>query len=113
MEMNKRTKALSISKAVKEAVYERDNRVCVLCGSPQGAPVAHIVRRSQGGLGIEQNIVTLCSSCHRAFDEGANISKFGKGTTRESLYCHLVAYLKQFYPDWNREDMIYRKGEHE
>lgn len=62
-------------------------------------------------MGIERNIVTLCPSCHRAYDEGAHIQRLGKGTTRESLYCYLVSYLKGFYPDWNREDMIYRKGE--
>lgn len=107
--MNKRTKALAIPKAVKEAVFLRDKGVCVLCGSNKGEPVAHVVRRSQGGLGIEKNIVTLCPACHRAYDEGANISRFGKGTTRESIYCHLVAHLKCFYPDWNKTDMIYRK----
>lgn len=107
--MNKRTKALSIPKSVKEAVYRRDNGVCVLCGSPLGEPVAHVVRRSQGGLGIERNIVTLCPMCHKSYDEGTNLWRFGKGVTRESLYCHFVAYMKGFYTDWNREDMIYRK----
>lgn len=109
--MNKRTKALAIPKAVKEAVYKRDNGVCVLCGSPLGEPVAHVVRRSQGGKGIERNIVTLCHMCHKAYDEGTNLWRFGKGATRESLYCHLVAHLKGFYPDWNKNDMVYRKGE--
>lgn len=109
--MNKRTKALAIPREVKEAVYKRDKGVCVLCGSFMGEPVAHVVRRSQGGLGIERNIVTLCHQCHRAYDEGTNLWRFGKGATRESLYCHLVAHLKGFYPDWNREDMIYRKGD--
>lgn len=108
--MNKRTKALAIPKTVKDAVYKRDKGICVLCGSNMGEPVAHVVRRSQGGLGIEKNIVTLCPSCHRAYDEGTNIRRFGKGATRESLYCHLVAHLKSFYPDWNKADMIYRKG---
>ena len=108
--MNKRTKALAISKAVKEAVYRRDDGTCVLCGG-RGDPVAHVIRRSQGGLGIEQNIVTLCSACHRAYDEGANLRRFGVGTTQENLYCRIVAYLKGFYPDWNRADMIYKKGE--
>lgn len=109
--MNKRTKALAIPKTVKEAVFKRDNERCVICGSPLGEPVAHVVRRSQGGRGIEQNIVTLCHMCHKAYDEGTNLWRFGKGATRESLYCHLVAHLKGFYPDWNRSDMIYRKGE--
>ncbi len=108
--MHRQTKATSISKAVKLAVYRRDNGRCVLCGSPYGDPVCHVVRRSQLGKGIEENIVTLCPECHRAYDEGANIEKFGRGTTRESLYCYLVAYLKGFYPDWSRENMIYHKG---
>lgn len=108
--MHRQTKATSIPKTVKLAVYRRDHERCVLCGSPYGDPVAHVVRRSQGGMGKEENIVTLCPACHRAYDEGANLERFGKGTTRESLYCYLVAYLKGFYPDWSREDMIYRKG---
>ena len=107
--MHKMTKATAISSRVKRAVYIRDGGRCVLCGSPYGDPVAHVVRRSQGGMGIEQNIVTLCPDCHRAYDAGANLWRFGAGTTRESLYCRLVAHLKGFYPGWTREEMIYRK----
>ncbi len=62
--MHKMTKATSIPKSVKEAVYERDGGRCILCGCNNGEPVAHVIRRSQGGRGIEQNIVTLCPSCH-------------------------------------------------
>lgn len=107
--MHRETKATSIPPSVKRAVAMRDGGICVLCGSPYGEPVAHVVRRSQGGRGIEENIVTLCPACHRAYDEGANLEKFGRGTTRESLYCYLVAHLKGFYPDWSREDMKYKK----
>ena len=70
--MNKRTKALAIPQTVKDAVFKRDNERCVICGSPLGQPNAHVVRRSQGGKGIERNIVTLCYLCHRAYDEGYN-----------------------------------------
>lgn len=98
--MNRRTKALAIPKTVKEAVFERDRGVCVLCGSYLGEPVAHVIRRSRGGLGIEKNIVTLCPRCHREYDEGRD---------RNKLYVRLVAHLKGFYPDWNKEDMVYRK----
>ena len=56
--MRAETKATSIPPEVKKAVYIRDNGFCVLCGSPYGDPVAHVVRRSQGGKGIERNIVT-------------------------------------------------------
>lgn len=99
--LNARTRALSISPSVRETVYIRDGGVCVLCKRP-GIPNAHVVRRSQGGLGIAENIVTLCPRCHRKFDEG-------KSTERESAYVNIVAHLKGFYPDWNKEDMRYKK----
>ena len=44
---------------MKRQVLERDGR-CVICGANDGQPVAHIVARSHGGLGIPENIVTLC-----------------------------------------------------
>lgn len=100
--MHKLTKATSIPLAVKAAVWERDLHRCVICGSSQGAPTAHVIRRSRGGRGIEQNIVTLCARCHREFDEGKH---------HEAYETRIIAYLKSFYPDWNREDMIYHKGE--
>ena len=108
--MRAETKATSIPPEVKKAVYIRDNGFCPLFHFLIHHAASNVVRRSQGGKGIERNIVTLCPACHRAYDEGANIQRLGRGTTRESLYCYLVAYLKGFYPNWNREDMIYHKG---
>lgn len=98
--MHKQTKATMIPISVKRSVFSRDNGHCIICGAP-GDPVCHVVRRSQGGRGIEQNIVTLCPHCHREFDEGP---------LHESYYARIVAYLKGFYPGWNREDMRYKKG---
>lgn len=98
--MRRQTKFTNISPAVKRAVYIRDNGRCVLCGK-RGDPCCHLVPRSQLGLGREENIVTLCQECHRSYDQGAD---------RMALYARLVAYMKEFYPDWNREDMIYKKG---
>ena len=98
----KMTKATDIPQTVKIVVWARDNHRCVVCGSSEGAPVAHVVRRSQGGRGIEQNIVTLCHNCHRRYDEGPK-------QDREHIYVRLVAHLKGVYPDWTREDMIYKK----
>ena len=97
--MHKMTRATAISKAVKEAVNRRDRGCCVICGRP-GMPNAHVVRRSRGGMGIERNIVTLCPACHREFDEGRQ---------HEAYEVRIIAYLKGFYPDWSRENMVYRK----
>lgn len=101
--MHKSTKATMISTKVKEAVYKRDKGECVICHRP-GIPNAHVVRRSQLGMGIEQNIVCLCPTCHRRFDQDKNPE------VRDGCYVRIVSHLKSFYPDWNREDMIYRKG---
>lgn len=100
--MKKRTKATNIPPSVKKAVYERDGGVCVLCGrwaDPSWA-CAHYIRRSQGGLGIEQNILTLCPACHRAFDEGKD---------RARIAARLSEYLSDHYEDWNEDELKYRK----
>lgn len=102
--MHKMTKATAIPKSVKEAVYARDNGHCILCGRNNGEPVAHVIRRSQGGMGIEQNIVTLCPTCHRAFDEGAD---------RAAIYARIVGYMREKYPGWKRENVIYKKNKEE
>lgn len=63
-------------------------------------PNAHIVPRSQGGLGIEENIVTACIGCHFKMDN----------STERKKYLRLAeGYLKTIYPGWRREQMIYTK----
>lgn len=98
--MHKRTKALSISKAVKDAVWRRDHHQCVICGSPYAHPNAHYISRAQGGLGIEENIVTLCANCHRRYDQTE---------MRTPLRRFLGAYLASKYPDWDESNLYYRK----
>ena len=67
---SKRTKATDIPQKVKQAVWERDGGRCVVCGCCRNVmPNAHFIPRSKGGLGIEENIVTLCTNltenqCH-------------------------------------------------
>lgn len=98
--MHKRTKALAISKRVKAAVKERDGGCCVLCGSIYGIPDAHFISRAQGGLGIEENIVTLCFDCHREYDQGYN---------RQEIREELREYLKKQYPDWDESKLAHDK----
>ena len=68
--MSKRSRACDISQEVKKKVWERDNHHCINCGSPYAMPSAHFLSRAHGGLGIEQNIVTLCLKCHHNLDNG-------------------------------------------
>lgn len=101
--MRAETKATAIPRSVKLAVWLRDRESCVLCHQP--VPVecacAHVVRRSQGGRGVEQNIVTLCPACHREMDEGCDA---------KALKSIVVNYIKEFYPNWTEASVTYHKG---
>lgn len=103
---SKRAKACAISREVKKRVAERDSidgwPCCIICGSPQGLPEAHYIPRSKGGLGIEQNIVTLCRNCHRLYDQGT-------AEQRETIGDMIRGYLKSQYINWNEENLVYRK----
>jgi 5-methylcytosine-specific restriction endonuclease McrA len=98
--MHKQTKACSIPPKVKAVVWERDEHKCIICDSHAAAPCAHYIARSQGGLGIEQNIVTLCADCHRAYDQSTS-----RGWYRERIR----AYLQAHYPNWNESKLVYHK----
>lgn len=101
--MNTRTKSTSIKQSVKSIVHERDGGCCILCGEPvyESLANAHIVPRSKGGLGIEQNIITLCPDCHRDYDQSPK---------RKMIRITIETYIKRFYPEWTEEQMIYKKG---
>lgn len=100
MGRSKRTRALAISPAVKERVYERDHGRCVWCGSRRGLPNAHFIPRSRSGLGCEANILTLCPDCHRRYDE-----TLLRGTMAE----YFRRYLRSKYPDWDENQLLYHK----
>ena len=102
--MSKRSKACDISQKTKEIVWSRDNQSCIICGKyvPKTCANAHYIKRSQGGLGIEQNIVTLCMRCHNDYDNG---------NSRISTGYKIQWYLKSCYDNWNEKDLIYRKGD--
>lgn len=97
--MHRTTRATSISPKVRDVVYERDNGRCVICGRA-GVPNAHYIRRSQLGLGIEQNIVTLCTICHHEFDNG---------NMREEYGTKIKKYLDRLYPNFTDNERVYKK----
>lgn len=97
--MHTRTRACAIPKEVKLIVYERDHERCIFCGAP-GLPEAHVIPRSHGGLGVPQNIITVCRSCH---------DKLDNSTDRQQMLDVAVAYLGSYYPDISQTDVIYHK----
>lgn len=102
--MSKRSEACAIPEDVKQRVWCRDAGTCVWCGR-RGAyvfPEAHYIPRSKGGLGIAENILTLCRPCHDRFDNGPR-------RDRENMRNYFREYLSERYPDWNEEKLIYRR----
>lgn len=98
--ISKRSRACDIPQKVKKAVWIRDKGRCVFCGR-LGNPNAHYISRAKGGLGIEQNILTLCNDCHRRYDQT---------TDRKALKEYFTAYLKSQYIDWDESKLYYKKG---
>lgn len=98
--MSKRSKACDITQTVKKIVWERDQHQCIICGSSYAMPNAHYIRRSKGGRGIAQNVVTLCMKCHHETDNGKS------GIHYQAL---IRDYLRNKYPQWNEYDLIYQK----
>ena len=96
---SKRTKACEITPEVRQRVEERDNGCCIFCGRA-GRGEAHFVNRSQGGLGTEENLLTVCRECHRQMDNGLNTTIY-----RDKA----ESYLKSIYPNWNRSQLVYNK----
>lgn len=97
---SKRTKALDIPKSVKDKVWERDRHSCIVCGSTNAMPNAHYISRAKSGLGIPENIVTLCQKCHHDFDNTVK---------RKELRGYIRSYLDIHYPDFSDEKRIYKK----
>jgi len=104
---HRRTKATDIPQEVKDAVFERDGRRCLWTGQPveRYCANAHFIRRSHGGLGIEQNILTLSPEAHRRFDQGTKAE-------HDEMYEFFRNYLSVYYTDWGwtEEKLIYKKG---
>jgi hypothetical protein len=108
MAKSRRAKACDISQAVKAKVWERDQHRCVFCGSAVNVmPNAHVIPRSDGGLGIEENVVTACTrlsenDCHYRFDNGDE-------EERAAMYAKARAHLKRFYPNLDKVQVRYKK----
>lgn len=97
---HKSTKATGITPKIRKKVWERDNHKCVICDCYVVEKFAnsHFIKRSQLGLGIEENILTMCERCHTLFDlEDKEVKRKAK------------LYIQQLYPNFSDEDRRYSK----
>lgn len=110
--MRKDTKARDFDRKAKERISERDSigdwPCCVYCGLAAPAPLAwsnaHYIARSQGGLGIPENGLTLCPGCHGRYDQTED---------REEMRGFFREYLRNKHEEWSEDALIYRKGEYQ
>lgn len=98
---SRRTKACDIPLKVKKIVWARDNERCIVCRNRNAMPNAHYIPRSQNGLGIEENVITLCQGCHYKYDQTIQ---------RKELKEYFKHYLQSKYPNWKEENLVYKKG---
>lgn len=98
--MSDRTRRCNITPKVRKEVKERDCDCCIFCGSTYGVQICHIVPRSRGGLGIPQNLVCGCISCHAKMDQS---------TQRQAMLDRAQEYLQSIYPDFDDTSKVYQK----
>lgn len=99
---HKLTKATEISMKVKRIVWERDDHKCIFCGQvvPFECANSHVIKRSQLGIGIPENVVTACVECHDKYDFGTN-----SDVMKEKA----IEHLKKFCSEWSEEKVKYKK----
>ena len=103
--MKKRTKQLQFDKPTIQKIFDRDQN-CIFCQQFGLAPYdnqifdcCHIVNKSQGGLGIEENGVKGCRFHHHEMDNGNG----------KELREYAESYLMQYYDNWSKSSVIYSK----
>ena len=95
---SKRTKALAISDGVRAKVLERDANKCIICKTPHNLTIAHYVNRGKGGLGVVENLVTLCLNCHFKTDQTISRKKYLE---------FIKVYLIWKHEGWSEEKLKY------
>ena len=89
----------------KEMVLNRDDYICQYCKGKRknsNLEVHHIVFRSQGGSDNQENLITLCHTCHSLLHSGKiSLDKVGikKGTLNHATQMNIIrSQLLKIYP---------------
>lgn len=86
----------------KEAVMNRDSYTCQICGAKHTKlEVHHIVYRSKGGTDDEDNLITLCETCHKKVHKGEiNVNlKTKRLRLKEATHMNIIrSQLLKVYP---------------
>ena len=111
--MKKITRKLEFTQRERERIKERDGG-CIFCQmgyhndecknifERQSFQTMHYIPRSKMGLGIAQNGAVGCIFHHMMLDNG------NKGR-RDEMRSMFKEYLQNHYPDWNEEEIVYKK----
>lgn len=90
----------------KEMVLNRDNYTCQYCGGKHKDSrlnVHHIRFRSNGGSDSQENLITLCHTCHSLLHSGTiSLDKVGvmKGTLNHATQMNIIrSQLLKLYPN--------------
>lgn len=91
---------------IKEMVLNRDDYTCQYCKGKRKdskLEVHHIVFRSQGGSDNQENLITLCHTCHSLLHKGKiKLDKIGvkKGTLNHATQMNIIrSQLLKIYPN--------------
>lgn len=112
MKQKTRNRKLQFDTKTQKIIAQRDI-MCIFCArqyhmessSPyayQIYDILHYINKSQGGLGIPENGVLGCRYHHSLLDNGNK-------NLREEMLGIMREHLKRHYPDWNEEDLYYKK----
>jgi hypothetical protein len=70
-EWSKRSQAEKVSAATRERIIERDGNTCLRCGNTENLNPHHIIPVAVGGENTDENLATLCKTCHLEAHDGA------------------------------------------
>lgn len=59
-----REEAMMLNDSIKKKVFNRDGKICTVCGSTENLCVDHILPVSRGGFTQMNNLQVLCEKCN-------------------------------------------------